>query len=85
MSGLPQYTEGSAFATHRSESVQHTLYAMGRAVLDAVPEVAEIHLVMPNRHHLPVDVAPFGLENRHEVFVAPEEPFGLIQATVRRP
>lgn len=73
------------FATHRSESVQHTLYAMGRAVLDAVSEVAEIHLVMPNRHHLPVDVAPFGLENRNEVFVATDEPFGLIQATVRRP
>ena len=73
-----------AFATHHSESVQHTLHAMGQAVLDAVPEVAEIHLVMPNRHHLPVDVSYCGLENRNEVFVATEEPFGLIQATVRR-
>src|SRR5688572_6667412 len=73
------------FATHQSESVQHTLHGMGQAVLDAVPEVAEIHLVMPNRHHLPVDVTPFGLSNRNEVFVATEEPFGLIQATVRRP
>jgi urate oxidase len=73
------------FATHQSESVQHTLHAMGQAVLDTVPEVAEIHIVMPNRHHLPVDVTPFGLSNRNEVFVATEEPFGLIQATVRRP
>lgn len=73
------------FATHRSESVQHTLHAMGQAVADTVPEVAEIHIVMPNRHHLPVDVTPFGLSNRNEVFVATEEPFGLIQATVRRP
>ena len=73
-----------AFATHRSESVQHTLHAMGQAALDAVPEVADIHIVMPNRHHLPVDVTPFGLENRNEVFVATEEPFGLIQATIRR-
>ena len=73
-----------SFATHRSESVQHTLHAMGQAVLNAVAEVAEIHLVMPNRHHLPVDVSAFGLENRNEVFVATEEPFGLIQATVRR-
>lgn len=72
------------FATHHSESVQHTLHAMGQAVLAAVPEIAEIHLVMPNRHHLPVDLSPFGLENRNEVFVATEEPFGLIQATVRR-
>ena len=74
-----------SFATHDSESVQHTLHAMGQAVLDAVPEVADIHIVMPNRHHLPIDVKPFGLENRNEVFVATEEPFGLIQATVRRP
>jgi urate oxidase len=58
---------------------------MGQAVLDAVPEVAEIHLVMPNRHHLPVDLTPFGLTNCNEIFVATEEPFGLIQATVRRP
>jgi urate oxidase len=73
------------FATHVSESVQHTLHAMGRALLEAVPEIADVHLVMPNRHHLPVDLTPFGLENRNEVFVATEEPFGSIQATVRRP
>jgi urate oxidase len=73
-----------AFAEHDSESVQHTLHAMGRAVLESVPDVADIHLVMPNRHHLPVDLTHFGLENRNEVFVATEEPYGLIQATVRR-
>jgi len=73
------------FANHKSESVQHTLYAMGRAVLEAVADVADIHIVMPNRHHLPVDLTRFGLENRNEIFVATEEPFGLIQATLRRP
>jgi urate oxidase len=72
------------FATHHSESVQHTLYAMGNAVLDAVADVADIHLVMPNRHHLPVDLRPFGGENRNEIFVATTEPFGLIEATIRR-
>ena len=73
-----------AFATHNSESVQHTLYAMARAVLDGIAEVADIHLTMPNRHHLPVDLSSFGLENRNEIFVATEEPFGVIQATLRR-
>ena len=72
------------FANHQSESVQHTLHAMGRGVLDAIPDVGDIHIVMPNRHHLPVDLTPFGLENRNEVFVATEQPFGLIQATLRR-
>jgi len=72
------------FANHDSESVQHTLYAMARAVLDNIAEVADIHLVMPNRHHLPVDLTKFGLENRNEIFVATEEPYGVIQATLRR-
>ena len=72
------------FANHDSESVQHTLHAMGRAVLDNVPDVADIHIVMPNRHHLPIDLTRFGLDNRNEIFVATQEPFGLIQATVRR-
>ena len=72
------------FAEHDSQSVQHTLYAMGQAVLDTNDEVSAIRLVMPNRHHLPVDLAPFGLENRNEVFVATEEPYGLIEATLAR-
>jgi urate oxidase len=72
------------FAEHHSESVQHTLYAMGQAVLAAVPDVARIHLVMPNKHHLPIDLSPFGLENRNEIFVATEEPHGLIEATLER-
>jgi urate oxidase len=71
------------FAAHDSLSVQHTLYAMGEAVLESV-DVEEIHLAMPNLHHLPVDLTPFGLENRNEVFVATAEPYGLIEATLRR-
>ena len=73
-----------AFAAHDSASVQHTMYAMGQAVLDRVADVAEIDLVMPNKHHLPVDLAKFGLENRNEIFVATDEPFGLIEATIAR-
>jgi urate oxidase len=72
------------FAEHHSESVQHTLHAMGQAVLDAIDSVESIRLVMPNRHHLPFDLARFGLENRNEIFVATEEPHGLIAATLVR-
>jgi urate oxidase len=73
-----------AFAAHDSRSVQHTLYAMADAVLASHDEVVRIHLAMPNKHHLPVDLAPFGLKNANEVFVATEEPHGLIEATVTR-
>lgn len=72
------------FAVHESESVQHTLYVMADAVLSAYEEIAEITLTLPNRHHLPVDLTPFGLENRSEIFVATDEPQGLIEATVSR-
>jgi len=73
----------ATFAEHDSRSVQHTLYAMGEAVLETL-DVEEIHLAMPNRHHLPVDLTPFGVDNRNEIFVATMEPYGLIEATLRR-
>ena len=73
-----------AFAAHESASVQHTMYAMGAAVLAAEPAVTFIHMVMPNKHHLPVDLTRFGLDNRNEIFVATDEPHGLIEATIAR-
>jgi urate oxidase len=72
------------FAGHTSRSVQHTLYAMGEAALAACADVAEITLTLPNRHHLLVDLQPFGLDNPNEIFVATDQPFGLIEATIRR-
>ncbi len=72
------------FAEHDSLSVQQTLYAMGEAVLEKVEAIEEIHLAMPNKHHIPIDLTPFGLENRNEVFVATSEPYGLIEGTLRR-
>jgi urate oxidase len=72
------------FAEHESRSVQHTLYAMGRAVLDSIEAITAVHLVMPNKHHLPVDLQRFGLQNRNEIFVPTDEPYGLIEATVTR-
>jgi urate oxidase len=73
-----------SFAAHESASVQHTMHAMGEAVIAQVPDVASIHLVMPNKHHLAVDLSRFGLENRNEIFVATDEPHGLIEATIAR-
>lgn len=72
------------FAQHDSRSVQHTLHAMGQAALDSIDAIDSIRLEMPNRHHLPVDLTRFGMENRNEVFVATEEPHGLIKATLSR-
>ena len=73
-----------AFAAHDSRSVQHTLYAMGEAVIDKCGAVGEISITMPNKHHLLVDLAPLGLDNANEIFVPTSEPFGLIDATIKR-
>jgi urate oxidase len=72
------------FAAHDSLSVQHTLYAIGQAVLEAREEITEISLSMPNKHCLPVDLSPFGLDNPNEVFMPIDEPHGLIEGTIRR-
>lgn len=72
------------FARHQSESVQQTLYAMGAAALEACPEADEIRLVLPNQHHLLVDLSPFGLDNPNQIFVATREPFGRIEALITR-
>ncbi|HXN78539.1 MAG TPA: urate oxidase [Candidatus Dormibacteraeota bacterium] len=72
------------FASKHSLSLQQTLFAMGEAVLEARPEIAEIRLSMPNKHHFVVDLEPFGLINENEVFYAADRPYGLIEGTVTR-
>lgn len=79
-----QATLLDAFATTYSRALQETLYQMGRRVLEAYPGVAEIRFSAPNKHHFLVDLAPFGLENNGEVFIAADRPYGLIEATVTR-
>jgi urate oxidase len=74
----------SAFAGHHSLSLQQTLFEMGRQMLAAEPGLAEVRMSLPNKHHFAVDLSPFGLDNRNEVFHADDRPYGLIEAAVRR-
>jgi urate oxidase len=74
----------SAFVETYSYSLQQTLYAMGERVLNAVPEIGEIRLSLPNKHHYLSDLSPFGLDNPGEVFQVGDRPYGLIEGTVRR-
>ncbi|GGM40927.1 uricase [Longimycelium tulufanense] len=73
-----------AFAETHSLSLQQTLYAMGERVLTNCPEIVEVRLSLPNKHHFLVDLAPFGLDNPNEVFHADDRPYGLIEGTVQR-
>jgi len=72
------------FAAHRSLAVQQTQWEMGNAALAACAAIEEIALEMPNQHRIPVDLSPFGLPNRNEVFVTTSEPYGLIRLVLRR-
>jgi urate oxidase len=72
------------FATLHSRALQQSLWEMGTAVLAAHEEIAEIRLSAPNKHHYLVDLSPFGLVNRGEVFHADDRPYGLIQCAVQR-
>jgi len=74
----------ATFTSHQSQSVQQTLYAMGAAALAACEEIQDIRLVLPNRHHLLVDLSPFGLDNPDQIYVATSEPYGRIEAVVAR-
>jgi urate oxidase len=72
------------FAHHESLSVQHTLYAMGNAILEHCPAVARIALSMPNQHYLLVDLSSLGRTNDNEIFMPVDEPYGVIEAVIER-
>jgi urate oxidase len=74
----------AAFANVHSLALQQTLFAMGTAVIEGFPDVAECRFSMPNKHHFLVDLEPFGLDNPGEVFYAADRPYGLIEAAVLR-
>ena len=70
------------FAQVHSLALQQTLWEMGKGVLEAHQEIVEIKLSAPNKHHILVDLSPFGIENSGEVFHAADRPYGLIECTV---
>lgn len=74
----------AVFARNFSPSVQATLYEMAGAGLAAIPQVTEISLAMPNKHYLPANLKPFGLDGTGVSFIATDDPHGQIEATVAR-
>jgi urate oxidase len=74
----------ATFASVHSLALQQTLFAMGKAAIEARPEIAEVRFAMPNKHHFVYDLSPFGLDNPGEVFYAADRPYGLIEGTITR-
>ena len=72
----------ATFAAAYSYSLQQMLFTIGEELLSTLPSVCEVRLALPNKHHYLVDLAPFGLENDREVYLAGDRPYGLIEGTV---
>ncbi|MFF0946066.1 factor-independent urate hydroxylase [Kocuria sp. CPCC 205300] len=72
------------FTDHYSKALQETLFLMGKAVIEAHPEIDEIKFSCPNKHHFVYNLDFCGLDNDKETHYAADRPFGLIEATIQR-
>jgi hypothetical protein len=74
----------TTFATKHSLGVQQTLKDMGDAALAACGAIDSISFTLPNLHRIPFNLEPFGLKFEDDIFVATDQPYGLIKGTVER-
>jgi urate oxidase len=72
------------FGCHASRSVQHTLYAIADVVLSSYLEITDVTLSLHERPYRPADLFSAGVENPDDLFVAVEEPVGVVEVTVER-
>ena len=71
-------------AMHAARSVQHTLFAIADVVLATYEEILDVTLSMHERPYRPADLFGADSENPDELFVAAEEPLGVVEVTVER-
>ena len=72
------------FAWHPSRSVHHTLYAIADVILATYQEIADVTLAFRERPYRPADLFLAGLENPDDLFVAVEEPLGIVEVRIER-
>jgi urate oxidase len=72
------------FGCHGRRSVQHALYAIADVVLASFEEIAEISLTAQERPYRPADLFSAGIENPDDLFIALDEPLGIVEVTVER-
>jgi urate oxidase len=72
------------FATHMSYAVQQTMYEIGKVVLAGVPQIKDLDLVLPNKHHIPMNLDAFDLKFDNDIYVPTDAPYGDIRAYIER-
>jgi urate oxidase len=71
------------FAWHRGPTVQETLYAIADVVLASYLEISEVTLSLQERPYRPVDLLELALDG-DALFIAHDEPVGVVEITVGR-
>jgi urate oxidase len=71
------------FAWHKGRSVQETLYAIADVVLASYREISELTLSLHERPYRPVALLELSLEG-DALFIAHDEPLGVVEITVGR-
>lgn len=71
-------------AWHASRSVQHALYAAADVILSSYEEIADVTLAFHEYPYRPADLFATGHENPDDLFVAIDEPLGVVEVTVER-
>lgn len=74
----------TVMANHTSPSIQHTLYVLGSAVLDACPLTSRVKLRFRTHGNNLVDMSPFGRRDGGRVYVTTVTPHGIVEGTVER-
>ena len=72
------------FAEKYSISVQDTMYRAQKLILEKFPQISNIKLVLPNKHHWTVDLEKFGRKNRFVIFNPVSAPNGKITCELTR-
>jgi urate oxidase len=73
-----------AFSRHHSLSSQHTMYVLGTAALDAVPELRRVHVTYTAQNAVVVDLSAFGRSNPGRVYDTSDRSYGQLHLTVER-
>jgi len=71
-------------AWHPSRTVQNALYTVADVILTTYEEIADVTLALHERPYRPADLLPSGLDGPDDLFVAIDEPVGVVEVTVDR-
>lgn len=71
-------------AWHPSRTVQNALYTVADVILTTYEEIADVTLALHERPYRPADLLSSGINGPDDLFIAIDEPVGVVEVTVDR-